>query len=157
MNFSAISILFTDFDGVWTDNTVNVNSNGTESVTCSKYDSLGLTLMRKARVPVVVISSEVNEVVQVRCDKLDIECYKSVINKIEVIENICERHKISPETAGFVGNDLNDIPALQFVGFPICVADAVQEVKLISEFVSRFNGGNGALREIFEKIYKAKV
>ena len=153
---SNISILFTDFDGVWTDNRVTTDSNGVEYVHCSKYDSLGLSLMSKVGVPVVVISSETSSVVRMRCEKLKLECFTAVDDKTKIVKDVCNRFNIVYEDAGFVGNDLNDLDALELVGFPMCVSDAIMEVKAVSKFVSNYKGGNGALREIFETIYKIK-
>lgn len=157
MIFSNISLLFTDFDGVWTDNKVTVDSNGVEYVQSSKYDSLGLSLMNKVNVPVIVISSETNPVVRMRCEKLKLECFTAIKDKTKIIKDVCDRFNIAYVDAGFVGNDLNDLDALKLVGVPMCVSDATSKVKEVSKFVSNFKGGNGALREIFENIYSTKA
>ena len=147
-----IKALFFDFDGVFTDNKVSTDSNGNEFVTCSKFDSQGLDRFRKKypKFPLVVITSEKNDSVLKRCQKLKLTLIKAKSDKRSEIQKICDHLKILPNEVGFLGNDINDIDALEFVGLPIAVSDASQEVKKLVRLTTKCSGGNGAVREILD-------
>lgn len=137
-----------DFDGVFTDNSVYVDGDGRETVRCYRSDGLGIKKLKKIGIKAAVISSEPNNVVQVRCEKLNLACYHGIKDKLIQFKQIVSKHHISMEQAAFVGNDINDLPVMSHVGFPIAVADAYPEVKQISCWITGKPGGYGAVREI---------
>jgi 3-deoxy-D-manno-octulosonate 8-phosphate phosphatase (KDO 8-P phosphatase) len=55
----------------------------------------------------------------------------------------------------FIGDDVNDIPALQIAGLSACPADARPSVREHCQFVSTLGGGNGAVREIVDALIVA--
>lgn len=150
----AVKILFLDFDGVFTDNSVTVDANGIESVRCSRLDGLGITRLKRAGVLVQVVSTETNPVVQKRCQKLGVAYQQGISDKADAVENFLMQHNLSPKQAAFVGNDINDIGALQAVAIPIAVADRVAEIDPFVRFVTTRKGGYGAVREVCDVIYE---
>ena len=139
-----ITHLFLDFDGVLTDNFVYVNSNGEEMVRCSRADGIGLEKLKAKGVRVIIVSSEYNPVVSARAKKLDIDCAQAVANKLSVIKNT---FNADLSKCAFMGNDLNDLEAMQAVGIPIATADARPEIREIAKYITKARGGNGAVRE----------
>ena len=111
-----IRIIFYDFDGVFTDNHVVVDSNGVEYVRCSRFDGFGISRLRSLGLIQFVISTEVNPVVSRRAEKLNLPVHQSVGDKAEVVARVCDEHGIPLEHAAFVGNDINDIDAMKSVG-----------------------------------------
>lgn len=154
---ASIQLVVFDFDGVFTDNTVYVNQNGIESVRCWRSDGLGLSRLRDIGVKTFIISTESNPVVTIRANKLKIDCKQGVENKSLVLLNICSDLGIAPENTMFVGNDINDVPAFSSVGFPVAVADAYSEVTAHILFRTEKKGGFGAVREVCDLIYYAKI
>ena len=182
--WSRIKLLVLDFDGVLTDNRVLVNEDGREAVFCSREDGLGLEMLKKIGLTIIVISKEKNPVVAARCRKLGIQCVQGCDNKLEALKQKAEGGKqkaesgdqksevsgrwsvvsgqdspfsgLSPEQIAYVGNDVNDLECLRWVGLPIAVADAVQEVRAVAKWVTVKCGGHGAVREICDAILKAE-
>jgi N-acylneuraminate cytidylyltransferase len=141
-----------DFDGVFTDNNVYILEDGREMVCCSREDSLGLDFLRKYEIPMMILSTETNPVVAARAKKLSIELHQGSKNKLAFLENYLQIKGIPRESVIYVGNDLNDLPAMKFVGFSVCPQDANPEVKKFCSLTLSKNGGNGAIRELCELI-----
>ena len=154
--FAAVRLLALDFDGVMTDNRVLVNQDGIEAVWCHRADGWGIARMKEVGVEVIVLSTEKNPVVVARCRKLGITCIQGCHDKLAVLKEIVEKRSLKPEQVAYVGNDVNDIDCMQWVGVPIAVADAVPEVRAISCFVTARKGGEGAVREVCELIFSQK-
>ena len=153
MNFENLKLVIFDFDGVFTDNKVIISQNGVESVSCNRSDGLGLSRLKKINIKSFIISTESNPVVSVRAKKLKIPVIQNVKNKDEAVTKLCKELDISHENTMFVGNDINDIPALKIVGFPVAVFDAYEEILPYVNFKTNKNGGEGAVREICDLIY----
>jgi len=149
-----LKLVIVDFDGTMTDNKVLVDQDGREQVVCNRSDGWGVRLLKNKGIKVVCLTSEQNSVVLRRCEKLEIECYKGVLEKGMEISEICEKSGVLPEETAFIGNDLNDIPALKLVGVPVVVQDAHRDAKMHSKIVLNRCGGEGALQEFAELLIK---
>jgi YrbI family 3-deoxy-D-manno-octulosonate 8-phosphate phosphatase len=153
---ASVKLVVFDFDGVFTDNTVIVNQDGTEAVRCWRSDGLGLARLSHAGVRAFIISTEANSVVSARAQKLRLPCKQGISDKAAAIIETCAELGIAPEHTMFVGNDINDIPALKLVGVPVAVADAYPEVLPHVRFRTSKPGGYGAVREVCDMIFLAK-
>ena len=157
MNYDFIpKALILDFDGVFTDNKVLTNSEGIESVNCSKLDSLALSNFRDSNpfFKIVVISSEGNESISYRCKKLKLDLIKSVKSKFKAASKWTKSENIKLSDCIFLCNDTNDIELCKNVGFPIGVKDSNP---LIYDYIlSKTNtkGGQGAIAEVLDLISK---
>ena len=134
----AGGVIFLDFDGVLTDNTVYVGDDGSEFVRCSKYDSQGLQIAKRAGFRFCVISSEKNSTVKRRCDKLKIPCYYGVEDKVDAARRHCLQHSVELENCWFVGNDMNDLSLSEQVCSVLCPADAHPDFLRRADAVSTF-------------------
>jgi YrbI family 3-deoxy-D-manno-octulosonate 8-phosphate phosphatase len=144
-----------DFDGVFTDNTVQIDQDGRESVTCHRGDGHGLSMLQQ-HLPVVVLSTEENAVVAARCRKLGLPYHQGLgANKVQALRRYADECGVPLSDVLFVGNDVNDLGCLQAVGTPVAVADAVPEVKAVAHAVLSRGGGNGALRELADALMMA--
>lgn len=148
MNLDEIKLLVLDFDGVLTDNRVLVDQDGREAVWCHRGDGYGIGLLKKVGLDVMVLSTEPNPVVSARCRKLGIACIQNCEDKLSALKQIAAERDLKSEDIAFVGNDINDLEGLKWVGWPIVVADAVPEVLEIAKHVTTRNGGFGAVREV---------
>ena len=157
MNFKKIKTVIFDFDGVFTNNKVIISEDGKESVICNRSDGIGIDMLRKLNIYMKIVSSEKNPVVKIRAEKLKLSVAYGVKSKIEEVNKFCDLNNVSIQETAFLGNDLNDIECMKKVGFPIAVADAIEEVKLISSYILSKKGGNGAVRELCELIYNSQV
>lgn len=148
-----IRLIAFDFDGVFTDNMVQVSENGQESILCCRSDGLGLKMLDDIGIQKVIISTETNNVVQKRAQKLKIECFNSVNNKLSFLKDLLGQKGIDLSETAFVGNDINDLECLKAVGFPIVVSDCWPDVENIAIYKTTRKGGYGAVREICELFY----
>lgn len=144
---NSIKMVVLDFDGVLTNNKVIVMENGTEAVICSRSDGLGLERIKELGVHLLVLSKERNPVVSARCKKLNISCIQDCQDKAVRLRKEIESLGLAPQQVAYIGNDINDIPCLEIVGLPVCVADAYPEAKRLAKIVTSKNGGEGAVRE----------
>lgn len=156
LDLSTIQLLVLDFDGVLTDNRVLVDQDGKEAVWCHRGDGWGIARLKEAGVAVMVLSTEKNPVVAARCRKLDIECIQGCDDKREALQQLLAQRGLEPTQVAFVGNDVNDLDGLRWVGVPIAVSDAVAEVRKAVSFVTSCPGGRGAVREVADWILAAR-
>ena len=125
---AEVELVVFDFDGVFTDNTVLVSQDGVESVTCWRSDGLGLSRLASLGVQLAIISTENNPVVSARARKLRLQCVQGVADKCGAVRELCVKCGVAASNTMYVGNDINDVPALEAVGWPVAVADAYPEV-----------------------------
>lgn len=144
------ALLALDFDGVMTDDRVYVGEDGREQVACTRGDGLGVTLLKRAGLPVVILSTETNPVVTARANKLKVECIQGIRDKTREFERLIQSRKILPADVVFVGNDVNDIGCLRMSGCGLVVADAHPLAKAAAKGILTHPGGKGAVREIAE-------
>lgn len=153
---ASVELIAFDFDGVFTDNTVYVSQEGVESVRCWRSDGLGLAKLTSIGVQAFIISTEVNPVVTARARKLKIGCEQGVEDKALTIAAISAALGITLDRTMFVGNDVNDIPALASVGVPVAVADSYVEILPYVMLRTEKPGGLGAVREICDRVVAAR-
>jgi 3-deoxy-D-manno-octulosonate 8-phosphate phosphatase (KDO 8-P phosphatase) len=152
-NISELKMIFFDFDGVFTNNKVYISENNIEMVVCNRSDGIGLSRLREIGIDSMIISTEKNPVVLVRANKLKIKCIQGVEDKSKTIIEVCKNLGIDIKHTMFVGNDINDIPALKIVGMPVGVKDSYPEIDKYIKFKTKNNGGEGAVREISDLVY----
>ena len=151
-----VDALVTDFDGVHTDDAAHVDAAGNESVRVLRGDGLGVARLRRAGVPVLILSTETDGVVSARARKLRVECLQAVEDKASALRAWMAERGLDPARVAYVGNDVNDLPALALVGWPVAVADARPEVLAAARVVLRSAGGHGAVREVTDRVLAAR-
>lgn len=151
-----IKLIIYDFDGVLTDNKVLVSEDGLESVSCNRADGLAIELIKNAGIPQLILSKETNKIVAARAKKLNIPVLQGIDNKSKALQELIKEKKINLSEVMFLGNDLNDIPVMRQVGFPVCPADAYNEIKETAKLILKTSGGEGVVRELIEYIEKIK-
>ncbi|MGN6744198.1 MAG: cytidylyltransferase domain-containing protein [Amnibacterium sp.] len=150
-----VDAVITDFDGVHTDDTATVATDGVESVRVSRADGMGVERLRERGVPVLILSKERNAVVAARAAKLRVPVLHGVDDKAAAVRRWCAETGTDPTRVAYVGNDVNDLPALAIVGWPIAVADAHPAVRAAARLVLSRPGGHGAVREVAELVLAA--
>ena len=152
------SLLVLDFDGVLTDNRVWVSETGQEMVAANRSDSLIMAKLKQSGTNVMILSSEVNPVVSARARKMNIEAIQGVglDNKGAVLQSLLKERQIDPAQVIYIGNDLNDLPYFEQVGWSVAVADSQPEALRAADYVTHLPGGHGAVREICDLIMSVK-
>lgn len=148
-----VSLLVMDFDGTMTDDKVYTDMNGIESVRSSRSDGYGLDMLRhQSETQALIMSREVSSVVAARAKKLGLEVFQAVMEKGQAIQSLIQERKLKPEEIIYIGNDLNDLVVIPYVGYFCCPSDAHPMVRRQADLVLDHPGGDGAIREICEKI-----
>ena len=138
-------MLVFDFDGVFTNNKFSLNSKGKESVVISRADGLAVKILINKKIPMLVLSSEKNDIVRYRCKKLGINYKNGVENKINFLKDYFSKKHINKKNVLYIGNDINDLESMKYVGYPVAVNDAVDIVKK-GRIILESKGRSGAIR-----------
>jgi len=157
INIRDIELIVYDFDGVMTDNKVIIFEKGEEAVTTNRSDGLAVSMIKKRGIPQVIISTESNKVVTIRAKKLGIPVLRNIKDKKRCLVEYCKKNKYDLKKTIYIGNDVNDLEAMQIVGIPICPADAHQDIKNISKYILKKKGGKGVIREFNDLIAQQKM
>tara|TARA_B100000242_G_scaffold126304_1_gene89053 strand:+ start:1456 stop:2022 length:567 start_codon:yes stop_codon:yes gene_type:complete len=159
--WSEVHTIVFDFDGIFTNNKVLVSQDGNESVICDRSDGLGLDILRKFikiknwNLDYYILSTETNNVVAERAKKMKINCYFGVNNKYEFIsKRVKEKELIShpQKKLVFLGNDINDLEAMNLADFSIAPKDSHHRILKVANRVINLKGGNGFVRKFIEDL-----
>lgn len=152
-----VDAVVTDFDGVHTDDTATVDEDGFEAVRVSRSDGMGVRLLREAGVPVLILSTEENPVVTARARKLGVEVVQASRDKRAALVAWAAAAGIPLSRIAYVGNDVNDLGALEAVGWPVVVPGAHPLATAAARVVLARPGGAGAVREVAERVLAARA
>lgn len=152
-----IKLVIFDVDGVLTDGRIICDNHGNEIKNFDVNDGFGITLLKRAGMKCVILTAAGSPLVIRRAKVLNIDkVYQKCHYKIEAYKKVKKKFKVNDEEICFIGDDLIDIPLLKRVGLAICPRNAMAEVKDFVHYVSKKNGGRGAVREICDLILKAQ-
>ena len=152
-----VRLLCVDVDGVLTDAGMYYGPDGEVLKKFNTRDGMGLARVREVGVAVAIISGEQSAIVHARAAKLKIDdVYIGASDKRSAIDELCARHRLELQQVAFIGDDLNDLPALECVGLACAVADAAEPVKAVAGYVTAARGGQGAVREVCELLIAAR-
>jgi YrbI family 3-deoxy-D-manno-octulosonate 8-phosphate phosphatase len=153
-NSKLPKIIFTDFDGCLTDDRVWLNQDGEEFVAANRKDGLAVKRLKNLGVQVVIASTEANKVVSARGNKMGVEVLQGLADKAESIDQYLKQKNLSWNEVWYIGNDVNDLGAVEKANLSICPADAVKKVRKTVDIVLKTNGGRGILSEIATELEK---
>ncbi|HXW90056.1 MAG TPA: HAD hydrolase family protein [Terriglobales bacterium] len=121
------------------------------------HDGAAISLARLGGIRTGLITKRVSETVALRARDLKLEyVYQGIHDKLTVFQEILRQDGVRASEAGYVGDDVIDLPVMRGCGLAIAVANARVEVKREAHYVTRHEGGDGALRDAIEYILKAQ-
>lgn len=142
-----------DVDGVLTDGKVIYDSEGKETKNFSIKDGLGIRFLSRAGIKTAIITGRTSPMVLKRALELEItEVIQDAKQKLPVYEEFKKKHDLTDEEILYIGDDYVDLPILRRVGFPVCVPSAPEALKEVCAYITEREGGNGAVREVIEKV-----
>lgn len=151
-----IKLLILDVDGVLTNGELFFFEDGEYKAFHSR-DGLGIALLVREGIELAIISGNQSEAVERRFKKFGIQhVYQGVKEKNGVYQHIKSELNLKDSEVAYMGDDLIDLPVMSRVGLPTAVADADAFVKQHAHWISAYNGGQGAVRELCELILLAK-
>jgi 3-deoxy-D-manno-octulosonate 8-phosphate phosphatase (KDO 8-P phosphatase) len=148
-----IKAIAMDVDGVLTDGSVWWGPNSEEWKRFHFADIMGLSLARKSGLVIALISGENSPLVDRLATKLTItDVYKDCKDKAGALRAFAETRALQLQEICFIGDDVNDLPALKIVGVSACPADARPLIRASCQVVTKLGGGNGAVREVVDML-----
>ena len=154
-----ITLLLMDCDGVLTDGRLYFSALGEEMKVFHVRDGQGLVTWHKAGYRSGIISGRgAGEIIKKRADELGIEFVRTnADDKVRDFDEIILSLGIGPESVAYIGDDIGDIPLMKRVGFPVAVADAVEETRLAAKHITKAAGGCGAVREVIDLLLASRA
>lgn len=152
-----ITTFIFDVDGVLTDGSVQVTDNGQSLRTFNIKDGYAMQLAVKKGYNLCIISGGDGIAMGRRFANLGItDVFLGSGDKVSIFNKYLKDKNITAAEVLYMGDDIPDLKVMKLVGLPTCPADAVEEIKAISTFISPFNGGKTAVRDIIEKVLKVQ-
>lgn len=156
-----IKLFLTDVDGVMTDGKLYFfpmkDGTLTELKSFNANDGLGLLVMKDSGIDTGMITGRKSATAQHRAKVLGMKyVFQGFLSKKEPLEKVLKKEKLKADQVCFIGDDLIDLPVLKKVGLACAVKNAVPEVKKHSHYITKLEGGHGAVREVVEIILKAQ-
>jgi len=151
-----IKCLIMDVDGVLTDDKLYIGPEGFEVKRFNVGDGLATWFARRIGLELAIISSRHSPATDSRAKELNIMHLYQVHDKLASFEDLKKKTNWKNYQFAFIGNDLLDIPLAKLAGVAVCPADGIKELKRVCHYVTKKNGGEGAVREIIEMIMKVK-
>ena len=154
--FKRVKIFLCDVDGVLTDAGVFIGGHE-EFKRFNIQDGMGLRMLQAGGILVGWVSNRASPATTKRAKELKIDyLWQKPSSKIKGVASILNMAKLDWADACFMSDDMNDLPVMRRVGLPIAVANAVAEVKKVAHYSTKARGGEGAVREVCEKVLKAQ-
>jgi len=155
--FCGIRWFLMDVDGVLTDGSIIYDSLGNELKVFSVKDGMGITLLHRAGIKTVILTSRNSPVVEKRAEELGINrVIQGAKDKLQLYLKLKKEEGFTDREVAYIGDDYVDLPVMKVVGLPIAVPDAPVEVKDTALYITKKEGGKGAVREIAEMLLKSQ-
>lgn len=155
----AIRMLAMDVDGTLTDGSINIGADGELFKTFNVKDGYGIKhICEEYGIITVIITSRKSEIVESRSKELEIkEIHQAIRDKKDKLIELSSKYGLEPDQIAYIGDDINDLPAMSFAGISFAPRDAHPDVKERVNYVMNSNGGHGAVRECIDLIIKQNV
>jgi len=149
---SKIEAIVIDVDGTLTDGGMYYGASGEELKKFNTLDAKGIALARERNIKIFILTAENSPAVHARFNKIQVDFYRhGVADKAVELQSWAKENNINLKNTLYIGDDLGDLDAMKLCGYRACPNNAVTEIKQISDYQSRYIGGNGAAREIISE------
>jgi 3-deoxy-D-manno-octulosonate 8-phosphate phosphatase (KDO 8-P phosphatase) len=146
-----------DVDGVFSKSVLFLHHSGDIMRSTNIKDGFAVQHAIKQGYKICIISGGTSESVRVRFNGLGVnDIYLGASHKVAAYEEFIMRYNLKDEEILYMGDDLPDYPVMERVGVPVCPADAAEEIKSISAYISNIKGGEGCVRDVIEQVMRAQ-
>lgn len=157
-NISKIKLVVLDVDGTLTDGGVYIDNNGVETKKFNIKDGAGIVYAEKKGIDFMILTGRSSKCVEIRAKELNIKyVFQGITDKLRCLEKFVKDKELSPNELAYMGDDVNDIECMRYVGYCACPSNAVKEVKEIVNYISCHDGGNGAVRDFCDTLLKNEI
>lgn len=155
--FRSVQTFVFDVDGVFTDSTLLITSEGDLLRKMNVRDGYAVKIALSCGYRICIISGGSNEGVTKRLASLGItDIFLGVDDKLSVLTEYLKTNALEARGVLYMGDDIPDIPAMEAAGMVCCPQDSVPEVKAMSDYISHIKGGEGCVRDIIEQVLKVQ-
>jgi len=151
-----IKLLILDVDGVLTGGEIFYGNSGNELKSFNVNDGLGMFLLNKTSIKSVIITARKSGIVRYRARDMWVRKVYTDHRKLKVYNSVLNKFKVRDDEVCFMGDDLLDLPIIKRAGFSVAPPNAVEEVKNSAHYITKKQGGKGAVREVIEIILKSQ-
>jgi 3-deoxy-D-manno-octulosonate 8-phosphate phosphatase (KDO 8-P phosphatase) len=152
-----IRLIAFDVDGILTDGGLYLSDSGEEFKRFNSQDGHGLKMLKASGVELAIITGRTSRCVEMRAKNLGItHLYQGVEKKWDAMQDLLGKLGLAPEAAGFMGDDVVDLPVMRRVGLAITVPLAPDSVHNHAHYITKRAAGQGAVREACEMIMSAQ-
>jgi 3-deoxy-D-manno-octulosonate 8-phosphate phosphatase (KDO 8-P phosphatase) len=156
-NLAKIKLIVLDVDGTMTDGSIYIDNNGVETKRFDAKDGCGIVLAQSVGIEFMILTGRESNCVSQRAKELHIEhVFQGIHQKAEYLQEFAKSRQLTSAQIAYIGDDLNDLPAMHYTGVSACPADAAEEVKAYCNIVLSRKGGEGAVREFTEMLLKER-
>ena len=156
--WASIKLFAMDVDGILTNGTVQISSDGTETKAFSILDGLGLIRLHQAGVLVAWISGRASGATTIRATELRIpHVVQGRVDKLPALQELATRLQVAPAQCVYMGDDDIDSPAIAWAGIGVSVPSAMPSAIEASDYVTMRAAGHGAVREVCEHLLSARA
>ena len=155
--FRHITTFIFDVDGVFTDGSITILTDGEMIRTMNTKDGYAVKAALQAGYGIVIISGGTNEAVRMRLNQLGVKyVYLGIHQKADILHDYSKENNLSFENMLFMGDDIPDLEAMNLVRLGCCPNDAVPEVLAAADYISHKDGGKGCVRDVIEQVFKVQ-
>lgn len=148
MNLKNIKLLALDVDGTLTNGLIYLSENGDEIKAFNVKDGLGIKLLHQKGIIPAIITGRTSGIVERRAKELSIkDVYQGISDKDIVLKELADKYNLTMDQIAFMGDDLNDLSAIQLAGISFAPNDCAAELKPYIDIIVEHKGGDGAVRD----------
>lgn len=153
-----IKMLVLDVDGTLTDGKIYIGETGEIMKAFCAHDAVGVRKLCENDILSVIITGRESKITLIRAHEMNVNLvFQGVSNKMLKLKELMEIYQLSFEEIAYIGDDENDLDCMEKCGFCACPNNAMEIIKEQCDFISKYNAGDGAVREIIEHILKFKI
>ena len=151
-------MVITDVDGVLTDGGMYYSKDGEFLKKFNTRDAMGMELLLDLGIKTIMLTRENSNIVKARAKKIKVsELYSGVLNKKTLLlKKILKKYNVKLDQVAYIGDDLNDLEIMKSVGFSVTPSNGIDQIKKISNYVCKLNGGDGVFRELADIIISSQ-
>lgn len=150
-----IKMFISDVDGTLTDSGIYYDDSGNELKKFSTKDAIGFYAVHALGMEIMILTGRECAATTRRMKELGADyIFQNIRNKREFLSSFMAEHGLSKSEVCYIGDDINDLPAMELAGYVGCPADSSDDVKSIADYVSPISGGYGAVRDVVEHLLR---
>ena len=155
---SDIKLIVSDFDGIFTDNSVFLLDENTKIKKLSFKDLMGVSICVKSGIKLAIISGECSKEIDYIASKFQLEdIHQGIRIKLPILKSLCEKYNLSSDEILYIGDDINDVESLNYAKYAVTVPQANYKVKELKHIqITQAMSGDGAFREVVDNLVELK-